>query len=397
MSAHSTALAAPNPIVASLVLLGATIAALFAANTGLAALYKELLAVPIEVKVGTFDLADPLKNWIKNALMAVFFLGVALEIKAEFREGALSDRKAAALPLIAAAGGMAVPAAIFLIAVRFDPAYAAGWAIPSATDIAFALGVVGLLGKRVSPPLKAFLLAVAVIDDLGAIAIIAVFYTDTLHMLPLAVGAGIIGAMAAANLIGVACQWVYLGLCFALWLALARSGVSPTLAGVAAAAFVPMKAPGGGSPLHKLEYALKAPIAFFIMPLFAFANAGVSLVGIGYGVLAHPVTAGIILGLAVGKPVGIAGATWLAIRTGVARPPEGASAIQIVGAGFIAGIGFTMSLFVGSLAFPEELQDQVRLGVLAGSMLSASTGAAILALGGTRQPATASADAAATR
>jgi NhaA family Na+:H+ antiporter len=395
MSANSTALAAPNPVTASLVLLAATVAALVAANTGLAPFYKEFLAVPIEVKVGAFDLNDPLKNWIKSALMAVFFLGVALEIKAEFREGALSDRQAASLPIIAAAGGMAVPAAIFLITVGFDAEYSRGWAIPSATDIAFALGVVGLLGKRVSAPLKAFLLAVAVIDDLGAIAIIALFYTDTLHMLPLAVSAGLVAVMAAVNLAGVARQSVYLVLGFALWLALAKSGVSPTLAGVAAAAFVPMRGPHGGSPLHKLEYALKAPIAFFIMPVFAFANAGVSFAGFGYGLLRHPVTAGIILGLAVGKPIGIAGATWLAIRTGIGRPPEGATGPQIIGAGFIAGIGFTMSLFVGALAYPEDMQDRVRVGVLMGSLFSACAGATMLALAG-RAPVT-RADVAATR
>ena len=385
MSTHSTALAAPNPVTASLVLLGATLAALLAANTDAASVYKAFLAIPIEVKVGAFDLDDPLKNWIKSALMAVFFLGVALEIKAEFAEGALSDRKAAALPVIAAAGGMAVPALIFLVVVGFDAEHARGWAIPSATDIAFALGVVGLLGRRVSGPLKAFLLAVAVIDDLGAIAIIAVVYTETLHMTPLLVSAGIIVAMAIANLAGVTRIPVYLGLCFALWLALAKSGVSPTLAGVAAAAFVPMRGPQRGSPLHTLEYALKRPIAFFIMPVFAFANAGVSLSGIGYGALAHPVTAGIILGLAVGKPVGIAGATWLAVRVGIARPPEGATAAQVIGAGFIAGIGFTMSLFVGALAYPEEMQDRVRLGVLAGSIFSACAGAAVLALAGARR------------
>jgi NhaA family Na+:H+ antiporter len=384
MSVSSTALAPPNPVVSSLVLLAATVAALVAANSPLAGIYKDFLAVPIEVKVGAFDLADPLKNWIKSAMMAVFFLGVALEIKAEFKEGALSDRRAATLPLIAAAGGMAIPALLFLAAVGFDPVLSRGWAIPSATDIAFALGVVGLLGNRVPAPLKAFLLAVAVIDDLGAIAIIAVFYTDTLHMLPLAIAGGLITAMLVANLANVSSIRVHLLLCFALWLALAKSGVSPTLAGVASAAFVPMKAPGGGSPLHKLEYALKRPIAFFIMPVFAFANAGVALGGLGLSDLLAPVTSGIILGLAVGKPIGIAGFTFLAVRSGLGRLPEGASWPQVVGAGFIAGIGFTMSLFVGSLAYPEEMQDQVRLGVLCGSLVSALLGAALLTLAARR-------------
>jgi NhaA family Na+:H+ antiporter len=389
VSATSTALAPPNPVTASLVLLGATLAALIAANSGLAGFYKDFLAVPIEVKVGAFDLSDPLKNWVKNLLMAVFFLGVALEIKAEFKEGQLSDARAAALPIIAAAGGMAVPALAFLLAVGFDPAFSAGWAIPSATDIAFALGVVGLLGRRVSPALKAFLLAVAVIDDLGAIAIIALFYTDTLHPVPLMVSLGLIAAMAVLNFSGATRKRVYLLLGFALWLALAKSGVSPTLAGVAAAAFVPMRGQGAETPLHTLEFTLKAPIAFFIMPVFAFANAGVSLAGIGLAALSHPVTLGIILGLAVGKPVGISGATWLAVRSGLGRLPEGATPAQIVGAGWIAGIGFTMSLFVGSLAYEDAMQDRVRLGVLAGSLVSALVGAAVLAVAGAPRTAVA--------
>ncbi len=384
MSASSTALAPPGPLAASLALLGATLAALVAANSDLAPFYKAFLAVPIEVKVGPFDVGDPLKNWVKSLLMAVFFLGVALEIKAEFREGALADRKAARLPVIAAAGGMAVPAAIFVAVVGFDPELARGWAIPSATDIAFALGVVGLLGNRVPPALKAFLLAVAVIDDLGAIAIIAVFYTETLHVTPLAAGAALVAAMVLANLAGTVRTGVYLLLGAGLWLALAKSGVSPTLAGVATAAFVPMRAADGTSPLHALEQRLRAPIAFFIMPVFAFANAGVALGGVGSGALAQTLTAGIILGLVVGKPLGIAGATWLAVRSGLAEVPEGAGAGRILGAGCIAGIGFTMSLFVGSLAYPEEMQDQVRLGVLAGSLVSACLGAALLAVAGWR-------------
>ncbi len=384
MSAHSTALSPPNPVTASLVLLAATLAALIAANSALAGFYKAFLAVPIEGKVGAFDLADPLKNWVKNLLMAVFFLGVALEIKAEFKEGQLSDAKAAALPIIAAAGGMGVPALVFLATVGFGPELSAGWAIPSATDIAFALGVVGLLGNRVPPPLKAFLLAVAVIDDLGAIAVIAVFYTDTLHALPLAISAGLVVALAVLNLAGATRTSVYLVIGLGLWLALAKSGVSPTLAGVAVAAFVPMKGQGAESPLHTLEYSLKAPIAFFIMPVFAFANAGVSLSGVGLGALQHPVTLGILLGLGVGQPLGITAATWLAIVARMGRRPDGTTVAQIVGAGFIAGIGFTMSLFVGSLAYGEDMQDRVRLGVMAGSVTAAVLGAAILAVAGPR-------------
>lgn len=368
-------------IRASLVLLAAAALALLAANSPASGIYKALLAVPVQVQVADFVLADPLKYWIKNLLMAVFFLGVGAEIKAEFAEGALSDRRRAGLPIIAAAGGMAVPAAIYLVAVGFRPEFVAGWAIPSATDIAFAVGVVGLLGPRVPAALKAFLLAVAVIDDLGAIVIIALFYTETLHLVPLLVAAGCIGALAGCALIRVVRSRAYVLIGAMLWLALSKSGVSPTLAGVATALFVPMRDPRTGeSPLRALEHALKAPIAYGIMPVFAFANAGVSLGGAGGGTLAHPVTLGVALGLLVGKPVGILGATWLAVRAGLAVLPQGARWMQVLGVGFIAGIGFTMSLFVGTLAFDEALQDRVKVGVLAGSLVAALCGATVLVL-----------------
>jgi Na+:H+ antiporter, NhaA family len=373
--------AGPNQdVIASFVLLAATVLALIFANTGLAPIYKALLATPVNLSVGDFVLADSAKNWVKNLLMAIFFLLVGLEIKAEFTEGALSDRQRAILPFAGAVGGMAAPAAIFLLLAGSNPAYVNGWAIPSATDIAFAVGIVALLGSRVPPALKAFLLAVAVIDDLGAILIIAVFYTASLNFTALALAAAAIGVLFALNRAGVMRIAPYMLTGVALWLFIQQSGVNPTLAGVITALFVPMRsADDSAHPLHDLAGKLKFSVVFLIMPIFAFANAGVPLAGLGLRDLAHPVTAGIALGLVVGKPVGITALVWLAVRSGLARLPDGATWLQVVGVAFIAGIGFTMSLFIGALAYNDgPLMDQVRLGVLSGSTLAALLGAGLL-------------------
>jgi NhaA family Na+:H+ antiporter len=372
---------APNSdVIASFVLLAATVAALIFANTALAPFYKGLLETPISLNVGDFALADSAKNWVKNLLMAIFFLLVGLEIKAEFTEGALSDRQRAILPFAGAVGGMAAPAAIFLLLAGSNPAYVDGWAIPSATDIAFAVGVVALLGSRVPPALKAFLLAVAVIDDLGAILIIAVFYTASLNFVALGLAAVAIGVLFALNRMGVMKLTPYMLVGVALWLFIQQSGVNPTLAGVITALFVPMRsADDRVHPLHALADTLKFPVTFLIMPIFAFANAGVPLGGMGLGDLAHPVTAGIALGLIIGKPVGITLLVWLAVKSGRARLPEGSTWTQIVGVACIAGIGFTMSLFIGILAFGDgQLMNQVRVGVLSGSIVAGLLGAAIL-------------------
>jgi NhaA family Na+:H+ antiporter len=353
-------------IAASLALLGATVLALILANSGLAGAYKAILATEIRLGVGGWDLADQVKGWIKNALMAVFFLYVGLEIEYEFRDGALSDPRRAALPFAGAAGGMAAPAAIHLMMVGGDPGLAAGWAIPSATDIAFAVGVVGLLGARVPLTLKAFLLAVAVIDDIGAILIIAVFHTAEVHPWAQGGAAATAAVVLAMNLAGVRTLGPYLLVGLALWLFFMESSVSPTLAGVLLALFIPLRAAdvSGHSPLHLLMAKLKASVLFVIMPVFALANASVPLGGLGLEALAHPVTAGIALGLSIGKPVGILACVWLATRLGVA---------------WVAGIGFTMSLFIGVLAFDEAgLLDQVRLGVLVGSTLAALAGAGVI-------------------
>ncbi len=367
-------------IIASLVLVAATIAALIVANSAMADAYKAILNMEVGANIGAFDLSDSVKNWIKTALMAVFFLFVGLEIKAEFVEGALSDRRRAMLPFFAAVGGMAVPAVVFLTMVSSEPGLARGWAIPSATDIAFAVGVIGLLGSRVPPALKAFLLAVAVIDDLGAILIIAFFYTETLHLWAAGLAMLSIAAMAVLNMRGYDRVGPYLVLGGLLWLFILQSGVNATLAGVITALFIPLKnAAKTASPLHDLFYVLKKPVIFFIMPVFAFANAGVSLKGLGFEDLALPLTAGIALGLAVGKPIGITLFVWAAVKSGLAQLPSGSSWLQVVGVGFIAGIGFTMSLFIGALAFGDgALMDQVRLGVLSGSLVATIFGAGIL-------------------
>ena len=373
---------------ASLALLAATTAALLVANSALYDPYQAALGFRIQLGAGGHAVDYTVKDWIKNGLMAVFFLFVGLEIKAEFREGALADARRAALPLAGALGGLLTPALIYLGITAGYPAYRDGWAIPAATDIAFAVGVLGLLGRRVPPALKAFLLAVAVIDDLAAILIIAAFYTESIHFGPLAWSGGVLLVLTALNLAGVARLAPYIVAGAVLWWCVLQSGVNPTLAGVLAALFVPMRAkaaPGGDtpaarhSPLHTLERLLKPAVLFGIMPIFAFANAGVSLTGHGIDDLAHPVTAGITFGLLLGKPIGITAFLWLLVRLGVGRLPEGAGWRQVIGVACVAGIGFTMSLFIGALAFTDAaVMDQVRLGVLLGSFVSACLGPALL-------------------
>jgi Na+:H+ antiporter, NhaA family len=383
MSAGS---AQTTEIRASLTLLAATVLALVIANSALAPLYKDVLASPLNIGFGSYALTDTVKGWIKNALMAVFFVFVGLEIKAEFAEGALSDRRRALLPFAGAAGGMLVPALIYLGFAGGTSAYVAGWAIPSATDIAFAVGVVGLLGTRLVPPaLKAFLLAVAVIDDLGAILIIAVAYSSGLGLSALLLSALVVALLAVMNQRGVVNTWAYLAVGVVLWLLVLKSGINPTLAGVITALFVPLNGVGGLRPLDGLIKTLKYPVLFGIMPIFALANAGVSLSGLGLADLTHPVASGIAMGLLLGKPVGIALAVWLCVRAGLAQLPDGSSWLHMLGITCIAGIGFTMSLFIGVLAFGEgDLLTYVRVGVLLGSTLSALAGIAVLVVAARR-------------
>lgn len=325
--------------------------------------------------------------WINDALMALFFLLVGLEIKRELVDGELASWDRRRLPFIAAAAGMAVPALVYLAIVGDAPRLRSGWAIPAATDIAFAIGVIALLGSRVPPALKLLLATIAIVDDMGAVAIIALAYTDTIRLVPLAAAGVACVLLHALNRRGVTALWPYLALGAALWLFVLRSGVHATIAGVVLAALIPHRARAGiASPLHRLEHALHPWSAYLIVPLFAFANAGVALGGVGFGVLREPLVLGIAGGLFVGKQLGIFGGIWAAVRLGIAARPRGVTWRQIYGLSLVAGIGFTMSLFIGGLAFPGDaaLVEQVKIGVLLGSL--ASTLAGMLVLGTARPP-----------
>ena len=327
--------------------------------------------------------------WINDGLMALFFLLVGLEIKREFVGGRLASADRRRLPFIAAVAGMAVPALVFLLVAGDTPGLQPGWAIPAATDIAFAIGVLALLGSRVPSSLKLLLTTVAIVDDMGAVAIIAIAYTDSIRVLALA-GAGLaLLVLYVLNRRQVMALWPYLLAGAALWLFVLQSGVHATIAGVMTAMLVPIRRDEAGSPLHRLEHALHPWSAFAIVPLFGFANAGVSLTGVGLETFAQPLVLGIALGLFLGKQTGILAAIWGADRLGIARRPAGVSWGQLYGMALIAGIGFTMSLFIGGLAFADPAQmDAVKIGVLAGSIASALAGAAVLVIAGRRAHAT---------
>ena len=324
--------------------------------------------------------------WINDGLMAIFFLLVGLEIKREFVDGHLATWADRRLPIIAAAAGMIVPAIVYLAVAGGDPALVRGWAIPAATDIAFAIGVLALLGSRAPASLKLFLTTVAIVDDMGAVAIIAFFYTTELNLTALAAAAVIWIMMMGLNRFKVKRLLPYLILAGLLWYATLLSGVHATIAGVMAAFAIPFRrtlaAPDAeDSALHRLEHALARPVAFFIVPLFGFANAGVSLAGIGFAQALAPLPLGVALGLFLGKQTGIFGSVWIAIKLGLATRPKDASWTQIYGVALLCGIGFTMSLFIGGLAFRDAAQgDAVKIGVLMGSIASAIMGAAILYL-----------------
>ncbi|HET6223524.1 MAG TPA: Na+/H+ antiporter NhaA, partial [Dongiaceae bacterium] len=334
-----------------IVLFAAAILALIASNTPLAPLYDLFLNIPVEVRIGVLYIGKPLLLWINDGLMAVFFLLVGLEIKREFREGELSTIGQALLPAIAAVGGMAVPALVYYLCNSGDPLALRGWAIPAATDIAFAVGVMSLLGARVPIGLKVFLLALAIFDDLGAIIIIAVFYTSGLSTLSLLLAAVVLVAMLVLNLAGVTRVAPYALLGVVLWVCVLKSGVHATLAGVATALLIPMRDAEGESPLKHLEHVLHPWVAFMVVPLFGFANAGVSLAGMSLASLTGGVTLGIAGGLFIGKQIGVFGATLAAVKLGLGRLPEGTGWASIYGAAMLAGIGFTMSLFIGTLAW----------------------------------------------
>jgi NhaA family Na+:H+ antiporter len=322
--------------------------------------------------------------WINDGLMAFFFLLVGLEIKREFVDGHLSTWADRTLPMVAAAAGMIVPAIVYLAVAGGDPALQRGWAIPAATDIAFAIGVLALLGSRAPASLKLFLTTVAIVDDMGAVAIIALFYTAELNITALTAAGGIWFAMMTLNRFRVNALWPYLILAALLWYATLLSGVHATIAGVMAAFAIPFRrtlaAPDAeDSALHRLEHALVKPVAFFIVPIFGFANAGVSLAGTSLAELAAPLPLGIAMGLFLGKQLGIFTSVWIAVKLGIAARPAHASWLQVYGVALLCGIGFTMSLFIGGLAFtgPDQADD-VKIGVLMGSILSAMFGYLIL-------------------
>lgn len=381
-----------NESAGGIVLALSAMAALIVSNSPLAQAYEAWRLMPGELRIGqdALVLAKPLVVWVNDLWMAVFFFLVGLEIKRELVVGELSTGAQAALPAVAALGGMAMPALIFAALNAADPIALRGWAIPAATDIAFALGVVHLLGPRVPASLKVFLTAVAIIDDLGAIVVIALFYTEQLSITML-VGAALCGAaLAGLNRARVMRTEAYVLVGLLMWLFVLKSGVHATLAGVAAALAVPLRdETTGRSPLRRLEHGLHPWVAFGILPLFAFANAGVSLQGVSPASLQAPLTLGIVAGLMLGKAVGVFGSLWLMVRLAGAGRPAGASWAQCFGVAVLCGIGFTMSLFIGGLAFdglPGAYEAQVKIGVLAGSVASGLLGAAVLIWAG-RRPA----------
>jgi Na+:H+ antiporter, NhaA family len=372
-----------------LVLMAAALAALLMDNSPLSWLYSLFLDTPVGVRVGPLALDKPLLLWINDGLMAVFFFLVGLEIKREMVRGELSTVAQATLPALAAAGGMVAPALIYVALNAGDPVGLKGWAIPAATDIAFAVGVLALLGNRVPSSLKIFLLALAILDDLGAILIIALFYSEGLSWLSLGLATIGIAVLWVLNARGVTRLAPYLLTGIVIWICVLKSGVHATLAGVVVAIFIPLTSPTPGAPtlLEQLEESLHPWIAFGVLPLFAFANAGVSLHGLSLSKLMEPVPLGIALGLLIGKPLGIFGVSWLAIKSGIAAKPDGASWAQLLGVGLLGGIGFTMSLFIGTLAFDEvDKAAQLRLGVLAGSLLAATAGYFLLKLSASAPP-----------
>lgn len=365
-------------------LLAAALLALACANSPLAADYAALLHLVIGPVLSSAVGAMTVELSVNDGLMALFFLLVGLEIKRELIDGELARPSDRTLPVIAAAAGMIAPALVYLTVARAHPELLRGWAIPAATDIAFAVGVMALLGKRVPPALKLFLTTVAIVDDMGAVAIIAVAYSDGLDFGALAAAAGLLALLAAMNRRGVTRLTPYLIGAALLWWLVLLSGVHATVAGVLAAMVIPIRPSPGApdrieSPLHRLEQALSPWVAFGIVPLFAFANAGVGLGGLGWRVLGEPLVIAVAAGLFVGKQAGMLGAVALAVRLGWARRPGGAPWVQLYGVLLLAGIGFTMSLFIGGLAFADAASiDRVKVGVLIGSILSGLAGYGVL-------------------
>ena len=370
-----------------IILMAAAVLAMIAANSPAAGLYAYFLDTPVEVRVGALKIAKPLFLWVNDGLMAIFFFLVGMELKREFMAGELSRPANILLPAVGAVGGMVVPVAFFVWFNHGDAAAMQGWAIPAATDIAFALGVLMLLGSRVPVSLKVFLVSLAIFDDLGAIVIIAIFYSADLSTGALAVGMLCLALLGFMNWRGVSEVSTYVIVGIVMWVAVLKSGVHATLAGVALAAFIPMKdsKDPSRSPLRELEHDLHAVVALGVLPLFAFVNAGINLEGVSFADLLHPVPLGIATGLFIGKQLGIFVLCLLAIKIGLARLPEGASLGSLYGISILCGVGFTMSLFVASLAFEHASPDadlifDERLGIILGSLLSGIYGYVVLHL-----------------
>ncbi len=375
---------------AGVLLVVMAVLAMVLANSPIAGVYDSFLATPLQIRAGDLDISKPLLLWVNDGLMAVFFFMVGLEIKREVLEGNLSTPSQVVLPGIGAIAGIAVPAIIYFGLNKGDAVALQGWAIPSATDIAFAVGIFSLFGNRIPISLKLFLLSVAIFDDIGAILIIAIFYSTELSTLSLAVASTGLILLLLLNRFSVRSQAAYIVIGVIVWVAVLKSGVHATLAGFAVAWFIPLKLKNqdGHPMLPHLEHALHPWVAFAILPLFAFANAGVSLAGVSMAALLSPIPLGIAAGLFIGKQVGIFGACWLAIKLGIAKLPDKATWMQFYAVTVLCGIGFTMSLFIGSLAFENQsiaYMVDVKLGVLVGSLCSAIIGSILIARSQPRQ------------
>jgi NhaA family Na+:H+ antiporter len=364
-------------------LIGAAIVAMILANSPLSMYYALLIEMPVEIRTGPLQIAKPLLLWVNDGLMAIFFFLVGLELKREFLEGELSDRQKVIFPAIGALGGMLVPALIYLFINRHNPIAVQGWAIPAATDIAFALGVLSLLSTRVPTALKVFLISLAIFDDVGAIIIIAVFYSDNLSLAALLIATSSLVILYVINRRNITETAPYVLIGTIMWIAVLKSGVHATLAGVLLALFIPMRDMNdpAKSPLMDLEHNLHTAVAFVILPLFAFVNAGIPLLDVGMNYLLHPVPLGIAAGLFFGKQLGVFGFCWLAVRLRITKLPEGINWGNLYGVSLLCGVGFTMSLFIGTLAFENTGQNLLfdeRLGIIIGSLLSACAGFVVL-------------------
>lgn len=361
-----------------IILMFAAVLAMILANSPWAHWYALLLDVPVVVAIGKLEIAKPLLLWINDGLMALFFFLVGLELKREFLEGDLSQPGQVTLPAVGALGGMAIPAFCYMALNYDNPNALNGWAIPTATDIAFALGILAIIGSKVPLQLKVFLTSLAIFDDLGAIIIIALFYTEQLSMLSLVIAAAMLILLFTLNRNNVTTTSPYIFIGIILWVAVLKSGVHATLAGVILAFFIPMKGKGDEpSPLKSLEDNLHVTVAFVVLPIFAFANAGISFADVGLEEITSPVSLGIILGLVVGKQIGVFGFCFIAIKLGFAKLPTNVSWKLLYGVSLLCGVGFTMSLFIGSLAFEQSASSSIfqdRLGIVIGSLISGILG-----------------------